>query len=141
MTTQHPSRPRGFTLIELLLAIAIIAMIATFVMVSQRSSQLKRNDIRRSTDISALQKALALLSSTSSSFPTMTGCITGSDTVSTQLRTAGIISASDILADPVNPTDVAKCYYYVSTGSTYSLRYTMETEADAWNVGNNYASP
>jgi prepilin-type N-terminal cleavage/methylation domain-containing protein len=135
------TRSRGFTLIELLLVIAIIAMIATFVMISQRNVQQKRNDVRRSTDIVALQKGLALYTANGAPFPVMTGCLDGSDAVTTALRSGGILTGSEVIVDPLNPTDLTSCYYYTSNGATYSLRYTMQTDADAWHAGNNTVSP
>ena len=141
MTHSQPSRSRGFTLIELLLVIAIIGLIATFVMVSQRDAQEKRNDVRRSTDVLALQKGLALFSAGGQGYPVMTGCIDGTDAVTAAFRAAGILNANNVIVDPLNPSDVATCYYYVSSGSTYTLRYTMQSDSAAGSIGNHTISP
>jgi prepilin-type N-terminal cleavage/methylation domain-containing protein len=136
------SRQRGFTLIELLLAISIIALISTMVMVGQRGSQLKRNDMRRVTDAAAIQKALAVYMSLASVYPVYTGCIDGSDAVTAGLRIKGILGPTDKIVDPVDASDAGTCYYYSSTaGSTYTFRYTLETSSTSGKAGPVTVSP
>jgi hypothetical protein len=42
--------------------------------------------------------------------------------------------------DPQNPDDVGGCYYYDGDGSTYSLRYFLETDS-VGTKGAHYLKP
>ena len=132
----------GFTLIELLLVIAIIGLIATIALVSQRNGQAKRRDVKRVSDTTELQKALALYLSKVQSYPVYTGCLTGSDAVSVGLQGQGFVSPGAKLVDPAFPTNITKCYYYVGTAGKYTLRYTLEqTAASTGAAGDHYIVP
>lgn len=132
---------RGFTLIELLLAIAIIGMIATVVMVAQRNEQSKRRDVKRVSDTRNLQQALSLHIAKFNTYPIMTGCISGTDAVSTALAANAFITPGAKLIDPLTPTNPASCYYYDGNGSSYTLRYTLEANSSAGTAGNHLIVP
>ncbi len=132
---------RGFTLIELLLVIAIIGLIATIVLVGQQTTQAKSRDTRRVSDIDQLQKALSLDLAQAQQYPTYTGCITGTDPVTTELQTRALVGAGSKLIDPLYPTDTTKCYYYAGTGSAYTLRYTLETNSQFGTPGDHTVVP
>ncbi|HTM69194.1 MAG TPA: type II secretion system protein [Candidatus Binatia bacterium] len=133
----------GFTLIELLLVIALIGLIASIAMIGMRTGPEKRLDLKRVTDIDQLQKALGLYAASQKAFPIMTGCVNGStDLVSTELIAKGALALGTVIKDPSFPTDVTQCYYYTSTtGSTYSLRYTLQTTSSAGTQGNHTVQP
>lgn len=136
------ARSKGFTLIELLLVIAIIGLIASLALVGQRNAQAKRRDVKRVSDTTELQKALALYLAKVQSYPVMTGCITGTDAVTTGLQTQGFVGAGSKLVDPLYPTDITKCYYYDGTASKYTLRYTLEqNSASSGAAGDHYIIP
>jgi prepilin-type N-terminal cleavage/methylation domain-containing protein len=133
---------RGFTVMELLIVIAIIGLIATIVMVGQRNAQEKRRDLRRVTDVKALQDSLALYLAKVGAYPVYTGCINGTDLVTVGLRVQGMIGSADSLVDPLNPDDTASCYYYTGAGgSQFNLRYTLEQTSAAGEVGDHVVVP
>lgn len=138
---QTGKNAKGFTLIELLLVIAIIGVIATFALVGQSSAQAKRRDVKRVSNIKELQSAMALYLAKLQSYVTYTGCINGSDPVTTALRTNAFIGAGANLVDPKFPNDATKCYYYVGTGSKYTLRYTLESNSGAGTAGDHTVVP
>lgn len=139
----HVRERKGFTLIELLLVIALIGLIAAVAMVGLKTAPQKRLDLKRVTDIDQLQKALGVYATSQKAFPIMTGCINGtSDLVSTELQSKGALAAGTIIKDPSFPTDVTQCYYYTSTtGSTYTIRYTLQTNSSAGSQGNHTVEP
>lgn len=116
----------GFTLIELLVVIAIIGILASIVIASLGSVQSRGRDARRMSDINSLQKALALYSSSASSYPVAaaTTTLTGADAVSTALLGAGVFTTM-----PKDPMDPTYTYDYITnaTGSSYTLVFCLET--------------
>ncbi|MBI5470309.1 prepilin-type N-terminal cleavage/methylation domain-containing protein [Candidatus Kaiserbacteria bacterium] len=116
---------RGFTLIELLVVIAIIGILASIVLASLDSARVKGRDARRLADIDAIKKALALYQNDNNAYPVSvsTTTISGSDAVSTTLKTAGSIST--VPTDPQSPT-TDYTYSSDASGNTYMLGYCME---------------
>ncbi|HTK04439.1 MAG TPA: prepilin-type N-terminal cleavage/methylation domain-containing protein [Candidatus Eisenbacteria bacterium] len=135
-------KSRGFTLIELLIVISLIGLIASIALVGMRSNPQKRLDTKRVSDIQELQKALGLYVTTEKAYPVMTGCVNGtSDLVSTELHAKGSLGNGSIIKDPSFPSDITQCYYYVSNGSTYTVRYTLQTDSSAGAAGNHLVQP
>ena len=132
---------KGFTLIELLLVIAIIGLIGSIVMVGNRNAAEKRRDVKRVSDISELQKALALHLAKVNSYPTLVGCISGTDAVTAALTASGFIAQSSRLVDPEWPSDTTKCYYYSGGAGKYTLRYTLEATSSAGEIGDHSVVP
>ena len=126
---------KGFTLIELLLVVAIIGLVGSLAMVGQRHEQKKRRDVTRVSNTTELQKALALYASATGGYPTLDGCINGSDAVTTALRSGGFIAPDTALVDPLNPSTPPTCYLYQGGGATYTLNYTLETTSSAGEEG------
>lgn len=134
---------KGFTLIELLIVISLIGLIASVAMVGLRTGPQKRLDLKRVADIGELQKALSLYVTSQKAYPVMTGCVNGTtDLVSTELHAKVALGAGSVIKDPNFPTDITKCFYYTSTsGSTYTLRYTLQTSSSAGTVGDHTVNP
>lgn len=125
---QHSSR--GFTLVELLVVIAIIGLLSTTVAFAITTVRARARDARRTANIDQLSKALDLYNNQTGNYPVAATplCIDSTDAVSTTLKTANIIGEN--LKDPLF-TDTNQCYRYVTdaTGSTYSLRFFLETSS------------
>lgn len=134
-------RQLGFTLIELLLVIAIIGVIVSLAMVGQRHQKGLQRDVKRVSHMSEIQKALALYFAEEQQYPTYTGCIDGSDPVTSALIGNQLLGSSSGLIDPSDPSDVARCYYYEGTGSAYTLRYTLEKDSTSGSLGDHVIIP
>lgn len=134
---------KGFTLIELLIVISLIGLIASVAMIGLRTGPQKRLDLKRVSDVAELQKALGLYVTSQKAYPILTGCVNGAtDLVSTELKAKGSLGIGSVIKDPSFPTDITKCYYYTSTsGSTYTLRYTLQTTSSAGAAGNHFVNP
>lgn len=142
MRTTTGSKSEGFTLIELLLVVALIGLIAAIALVGLKTGPQKRLDLKRVSDIDELQKALGLYATTEHGYPTFTGCVNGTtDVVSTSLHAKGALGPGSKIGDPSFPSDITKCYYYNSNGSTYTLRYTLQTDSSAGSAGNHFVNP
>lgn len=138
---QRRGKGRGFTLIELLIVIAIVGFLATIAMYGLRQQQKKRRDVKRASNISEIQKALALYVANEGAYPDLNGCIDGKDPVSTALRAGNYISDSNFF-DPLNPSDTSLCYRYNGGGATYALTFTLETDSlQGYHVGDNTIVP
>ena len=60
---------KGFTIIELLIVIAIIAILATIVLVNVQNATAKSRDTKRSTDVNAIQTKLEEFYNENSYYP------------------------------------------------------------------------
>ncbi len=63
-------RSRGFTLIELLIVIAIIGILASFIVASMSESRAQARDAERMNDVKQLQVALELYYNRNGAYPT-----------------------------------------------------------------------
>lgn len=122
-------KQKGFTLVELLIVIAIIALLSTAVTFAIQTVQARGRDARRVADMDQLVKALNLYLNENTTYPISATaiCIDGSDLVTTALQGANIVQQPFV--DPLYPDDTNNCYRYQSDGigSTYSIRYFLET--------------
>jgi prepilin-type N-terminal cleavage/methylation domain-containing protein len=111
----------GFTLIELLVVIAMIGLLATMAVVAFGDAQKKARDAKRLSDMSQLQKALALYLDDNGSYPGNTdndyngwdlgfnGGQGSGDPFIQPLTTAGLINP---VGDPSGSTNADTYFYY-----------------------------
>lgn len=134
---------KAFTLIELLVVIAIIGLIAAVILISVKNIKQKSRDAQRVSDIKSIQEGLAMYQNDAQIFPVYDGYLTGSDALSQALVSAGVMSAVPL--DPLNAVvdGVTYKYYYQSVnGSTFLLKYYLETNSiQGRPKGLNTASP
>ena len=119
---------KGFTIVELLVVMAIIGILASIILASLSYVQSKSRDTRRIEDLSALQNALALYQAGSYRFPIAASAvtITGADSVSEALITAGAISG--LAGDPLSP-EYDYAYQSNALGTDYTITFCLETDS------------
>lgn len=121
-------KDKGFTLIELLVAVAIIAIIASSLILNYKSAKEKARDDNRLTNIRTISNALATHQINEGLYPVYNGYITGTDTMSQSLKNESILKVVPV--DPINKAagGVDYRFYYASIdGSDYLIRFCLET--------------
>jgi len=114
---------------EMLLAILAFGMFISLVLIGVARQQAYRRDVSRTATMDQLQKALAMYVSDNQEYPVMKGCVTGADPLMTALRDRKYFDDKMVVKDPKDPNGISGCYYYEGDGSTYSLRYILETDS------------
>jgi len=109
---------RGFTLIEILIVVAIIGLLASFVLVGLGGARSRARDARRIADLNQVQQSLELYYSKFGTYPVATAW-TGATGLTGVLTSAA--TGLGIRAIPGDPTLSATYYYCASTGGTSYL--------------------
>ena len=126
---------KGFTLIEILIVVAIIAILASIVLVGLGPTQALGRDARRAADLHEVQNALELYYNKNGTY------VTGMSGKNWSDFTAVLVGAGiAINALPDDPSS-GKHYRYGSdaAGTTYILEANMESDQDSfWS---NYQTP
>lgn len=121
------NKRQGFTLIEILIVVAIIAILASMVLVGLGPLQRRGRDARRLSDLRQLQNGLELYFAKNSAYPTPQG---GSGAMAWADLSAAIVGAGPALGINSLPNDPAsgagKTYTYASDGTSYVLGATLE---------------
>ncbi len=143
----------GFTLIEILIVVAIIAILASIVIVGLGPAQQSGRDARRISDLQSVQNGLELYYSKCGYYPgaavasgatcpgfaavSGNGGATGFSSMSASL----IGSAIGISSVPNDPTG-GKSYEYGSTdGTSYTLEATLENSNNSVFTNYNFTGP
>ncbi|MFA4890242.1 MAG: type II secretion system protein [Candidatus Paceibacterota bacterium] len=115
---------RGFTLIELMVSIAIIGILASLMYINITGVKAKNRDAQRLIRVNEIVKALNIYYADAQLFPIYNGNVTGSDSMSLALKTAGSISQAPV--DPMNSGSYV--FSYQSTdGTDFILSFCLET--------------
>ena len=140
---------KGFTLIEILIVVAIIAILASVVLVGLGPTQQSGRDARRLSDLQQIQNGLALYYNKCGYYPgTYTGAVpctafvastgyaSGANPVKTVVAAAGI----GINTMPDDPQGAAH-YLYATTATcnSFIIKATLENGNNA--VFNSYTAP
>jgi prepilin-type N-terminal cleavage/methylation domain-containing protein len=118
---------QGFTLIEIMIVIAIIAILASAVLIGLGSTQKAGRDSRRISDLRQVQTALELYHNDKATYPIETTWAA----MANDLMTDTNISVGTIPNDP-NP---GATYYYtnVAGGQDYVIGAQLETGSQVFN--------
>ena len=132
------SERKGFTLIEILIVVAIIAILASVVLVGLGPTQSLGRDARRVSDLHEVQNGLELYYNAKGAYPVAAkGVWTGAGSLTTDLTGAGL----QINSVPQDPSGGAATYQYGTdaAGTTYILGANLENgTGGSWN---GYAAP
>jgi len=127
-------KDKGFTLVELLVVIAIIGLLSGMIIISIKNVKAKSRDAERVSEINTIVTVLSLYHNDYNIYPVYDGYITGTDSLSTTLKSTGYITV--VPTDPSN-SNSSDCgsltgyrYYYQSVnGTDYYLGYCLETNS------------
>jgi prepilin-type N-terminal cleavage/methylation domain-containing protein len=130
------TRAKGFTLIEILIVVAIIAILASVVLVGLGPTQKQGRDSRRISDLQGVQNALELYYNHCGWYPgaadcgaTYTGDTSYSDMSAALTGTASI----GVPQVPVDPTNVSPYQYQYGSMAVNSYTLAAQLE-DSSNV-------
>ena len=137
---------KGFTLIEILIVVAIIAILASIVLVGLGPSQQAGRDARRLSDIRQIQTGLELYFNRCGIYPGNAApntagqpCTVAADDYHAMVA-AVTGSNLGISSMPQDPSPSQTYYYGVSaTGNTYTVGAHLENTGNT--VFNNYTTP
>lgn len=119
---------KGFTLIEILIVVAIIAILASVILVGLGPTQSLGRDARRVSDLQEIQNGLELYYNANGQYPDTNstaawGPATTANTFSYDLVNAGI-GISSVPSDPSSGRSYD--YGYATNGTSYILEATLE---------------
>ncbi len=132
---------KGFTLIEILIVVAIIAILASVVLVGLGPTQQKGRDARRLSDLRETQNALELYYNQYGQYPTVSGTGAAAWTALSTAITGANIGISQPL--PNDPSSGAT-YYYSPEGtnnSSYVIGACLEGSDPTGYVAPQYTPP
>ncbi len=131
----------GFTLIEILIVVAIIAILASVVLIGLGPTQQAGRDARRVSDLQEIQNGLELWYNSCGIYPGTNHCTVGT-AGATWTAFQGVLTGAGlgISSVPNDPSSGQNYDYGYSAGNTsYLLEATMENGSGT--VFNNYAVP
>lgn len=124
---------KGFTLIELLTVISIISVLTALLTVAFVSVSSRSKDSQRKSNLSQIRAALELYKADNDAYPA-TAALTTSITCNAAFTTGTSPNLTTYMAkypcDPKSTTAVPVKYFYVSTGTAYSLGACLDNPAD-----------
>jgi prepilin-type N-terminal cleavage/methylation domain-containing protein len=134
---------KGFTLIEILIVVAIIAILASVVLIGLGPTQQSGRDARRLSDLHEAQNAIELYYQKCGFYPGPAGCGTGFGKAPADWSALStVITGSSIGVNnplPLDPTTGATYYYGSTDGSSYLIGAHLENVNNS--VFNGYQIP
>ena len=132
---------KGFTLIEILIVVAIIAILASVVLVGLGPTQEAGRDARRISDLHEVQNGLELYYNSCGYYPggyaagacantATTGYSSGATPMNTALTSAGL----QISTVPLDPSNTAPHVYGYATNGATATQYVLSAVLE--NAGN-----
>lgn len=117
----------GFTLLELMVSIAIIGILASLMYINITGIKAKNRDAQRLIRVNEIVKALNIYYANARLYPVAAEKlnVTGSDTMSLALETAGAIS--QVPVDPMNSGSYVFGYQSIN-GTDFTLSFCLETD-------------
>jgi general secretion pathway protein G len=134
------SERNGFTLIEILIVVAIIAILASVVLVGLGPTQQAGRDARRISDLSEVQNGLELYYNKCGAYPGTSACAAGDPTGGWSGLSSAVVSAGvGITAAFPNDPTVSKsyAYWYGANNTTYVVGAILENTSNAVFTGYN----
>ena len=134
---------KGFTLIEILIVVAIIAILASIVLIGLGPAQQSGRDARRLSDLHEIQNALELYYNKCGFYPGAANCVGGWSNAADMTAVNQAIQGSSLGINSALPRDpnAAGSYFYESFtgGTTYTLGAKLENLNSS--VFTNYTAP
>ena len=133
---------KGFTLIEILIVVAIIAILASIVLIGLGPAQQSGRDARRLSDLHEIQNALELYYNKCGYYPGTANCASNADAASmAAVNTAVAGSALGVNSALPQDPSAGATYFYDSfnNGTTYTLGAKLENPNSS--VFTNYTPP
>jgi prepilin-type N-terminal cleavage/methylation domain-containing protein len=133
---------KGFTLIEILIVIAIIAILASIVLVGLGPTQRAGRDARRVSDLRQVQNGLELYYNKCGYYPGAAAPCTSYSANNTWSGMTGALTGSSIGINtmPQDPT-VGHTYYYAASSAGNSYMVAARLEDTGSGVFSNYTPP
>ncbi len=133
---------RGVTIIKLLIILVVIILIIAIAYIGLGITQQQSRDVRRMSDMNALEKALALYQTSNDTFPISPNgtAIDGTDLVSKELLISE--SMTEVPKDPLHP-EYSYTYSTNLTGTDFTIKFCLEgSSIPGYTTGcNNYITP
>jgi len=141
-------REKGFTLIEILIVVAIIAILASVVLIGLGPTQQAGRDARRLSDLHQIQNGLELFYNKCGYYPGTApagACTNGATTGFAEMSAALLPGAANIGVNtvPKDPTNSGAHVYYYRTNGVAASEYLLTTQLENANnsVFNSYTAP
>ncbi len=129
---------KGFTLIEILTVVAIIAILASIILVGLSSARTSARDARRIADLDQIRTAMELYFNKVGHYPTDCSAVNANSvtwsTIQGDLTGAGIgvtTVADDPLANPASPQTSVHYGYSPTTTGGYDLSAVLEVSGNS----------
>jgi prepilin-type N-terminal cleavage/methylation domain-containing protein len=132
---QNNKNRTGFTLIELLVVIAIIGLLSSIALIALMSGRQKSRDVKRLGDMTQMNTGLELYFTLNKGYPSVTtigGGVPAQDMIPSVLAQFPLAPEPPdgncdslihplFVGDPVTPGTPANTYFYLPSGTPYTL--------------------